>query len=150
LTSKLILEQLANNEKETFIIAQNFAKKLKQGDLVAFLGELGSGKTFFIKSICKKLGALSEATSPTFTIINEYFTQSNFFIYHFDFYRIESEGELLNLDLDDFFYNQHICLVEWANKIQKYLPEDRWEVWLDFQTNKPKTRQIKILKHSKK
>lgn len=149
MTGKFILEQKTSNEEETYKIAQNFGEKLKPGDLVAFFGELGSGKTFFIKSLCKKLGALSEATSPTFTLINEYSTKENFYIYHFDFYRIESEWELLNLGLDDFFYNQHICLIEWANKIQKYLPENRWEIWLDFQPNKPKIRQIRIFKHTK-
>ena len=70
------------------------------------------------EEMCKALGIEHEATSPSFTIINEYEARGAIWIYHFDFYRIENEAELLNLGLDEFFYNDYICLIEWADKIE--------------------------------
>jgi tRNA threonylcarbamoyladenosine biosynthesis protein TsaE len=137
------------SENNTTKIAQDLGRHLVPGDLIAFYGDLGTGKTFFIKSLCQQLGVSNEVTSPTFTIINEYHSKEDFFIYHFDFYRIENDSELLNLGLDDFFYNQNICLIEWADKIEKHLPQNRWEVWLNFLPNKPQCREIKIVKKEK-
>ena len=114
--------------------------------MVAFYGDLGSGKTYFIKTLCKKLKTIEEAKSPSFTIINEYQTTNKLLIYHFDFYRLENEAELLNLGLDDFFFNDYICFIEWANKIEKYLPDNRWEIHLKFIKNAPEQRDITIYK----
>lgn len=136
----------ATTPAETGRIARDFAAGLQPGDVVAFYGDLGSGKTFFIKSLCRALGTVQEATSPSFTIINEYFTPEELFIYHFDFYRLESEQELRNLGLEEFFYNDYICFIEWADKIQVHLPENRWEVRLAFVPHLPESRNISINK----
>ncbi len=132
--------------EETATLARKFADMLQPGDVVAFYGNLGSGKTYFIKALCQAWQCAQEATSPTFTIINEYTTRQGVFVYHFDFYRLESEAELMNLGLEEFFYNDYICLIEWADKIEKYLPPQRWEVYLDFLPEHPDARAVKIVK----
>lgn len=141
---KLYLQEEAQSPEETQIIALRFAGIVKPGDLVAFYGDLGSGKTFFIKTLCHALGCAREATSPSFTIINEYEARQGLLVYHFDFYRLESEAELVNLGLDEFFYNDYLCLVEWADKIQDYLPAASWEIYLDFIAHHPENRRITI------
>ena len=134
------------SEKETKKLAQEFAAILKPGDIVAFWGELGTGKTFFIKQVCEILKTEEQATSPSFTIINEYLSSDGLKIFHFDFYRIENEAELQNLGLDDYFFNNSICLIEWAEKIQAFLPSTRYDIFLNFVDNNPKARHIKIYK----
>ncbi len=131
---------------QTAEIAGQFSSLVKAGEVVAFFGELGTGKTFFIKAFCRALGTVQEATSPSFTLINEYRTAASQFIYHFDFYRLKNVAELQNLGLDDFFYNQHICLIEWADKIMDFLPPSRWEVYLEFISGLEEGRKIHIRK----
>ncbi len=144
--NSIFLQQEISSPEETKKIASGFARTLQAGDVVAFYGDLGSGKTFFIKAMCRALGVKQEITSPTFTIINEYITPKNFYIYHFDFYRLERQGELQNLGLEEFFYNDYMCLIEWADKIKSYLPPLRWEVSLDFIPRLPEARKITIVK----
>jgi tRNA threonylcarbamoyladenosine biosynthesis protein TsaE len=136
----------AANLESTLRIAADFAGQLHPGDLVAFYGELGSGKTAFIKAICKKLGVDQEATSPSFTIMNEYQSENQLIIYHFDFYRIEKSAELQQLGLDEFFYGESLCLVEWADRIEQWLPANRWDVTIRFKKNEPDARIIDIIK----
>lgn len=138
--------ETVRSPQETETIAVEFSGLLSQGDLVAFYGELGSGKTFFIKALCRALGTKTDATSPSFTIMNEYQISSEIWICHFDFYRIEKDAELLNLGLDDFFYGDYLCLIEWANKISSFLPPHHWEVKLNFIPDQPESRNIKIHK----
>jgi tRNA threonylcarbamoyladenosine biosynthesis protein TsaE len=140
------LLQEVHSAIQTADIAVRFSSVVKAGEVVAFFGELGSGKTFFIKAFCQAAGTLQEATSPSFTLINEYYTAENLFIYHFDFYRLKNLAELQNLGLEDFFFDQNICLVEWADKILKYLPDRRWEVYLDFIPSQSEGRKISIIK----
>jgi tRNA threonylcarbamoyladenosine biosynthesis protein TsaE len=132
--------------EKTIALAQEFSSYLQPGDLVAFYGKLGSGKTLFIKAICQKLGIVQEATSPSFTIMNEYQTFDQQFIYHFDFYRIEKSNELQQLGLDEFFYGDSICLVEWADRIESFLPPHRWDISIQFMPEQPDSRTIDIIK----
>jgi len=140
--------EIVQSPLQTAALATEFSRNLAQGDLVAFYGQLGSGKTFFIKALCKALGIRQEATSPSFTIINEYEAAGSILIYHFDFYRIEDKAELLNLGLEEFFYNDYICLIEWADKIKEFLPPRHWEIRLNFILNQPDSRKIVIKKKS--
>lgn len=140
------LNQIVREPEQTASIARNFARELTAGDVVAFYGDLGTGKTFFIKKMCRALGVREEATSPSFTIINQYHVSGEHYIYHFDFYRLESAGEVHNLGLEEFFYNNFICLVEWADRIRDFLPARRWEVYLDFIAQEPESRKISIVK----
>lgn len=132
--------------EDTRKLAGRLAAKLRPGDVVAFYGNLGSGKTAFIKELCRAWNCRQEATSPTFTIINEYQTAGGQLVYHFDFYRLKSEAELSNLGLDEFFYNDFICLIEWADKIEAFLPSVRWEVRLNFSPRQTDCREVTILK----
>ncbi len=119
---------ISNSEKETVALGKEFAStKLKAGDVVALIGELGSGKTRFIKGICSGLGVTEHVSSPSFTIVNEY--ASNVCkIFHFDFYRIASTSELKEIGFDDYIYNEGICVIEWADRIMDLLPPNRYEV----------------------
>lgn len=137
-----------NSPQETANLAKTFAPKLSPGDVVAFYGDLGSGKTFMIKHICAELQAIEEPTSPSFTLINEYHTPHPFTIYHFDFYRLEHETELMNLGIEDFLYGDNICLIEWADKIEKYLPSKRYDIFIKFGSHKPDAREIEIYQRS--
>jgi tRNA threonylcarbamoyladenosine biosynthesis protein TsaE len=141
---KLVRSVCPETPEETAEFAAEFARTLQPGDVLAFYGDLGSGKTFFVKALCRYLETEQEPTSPTFTIINEYHTPDNLYIYHFDFYRLEHDAELTNLGLDDYFYNEHICMIEWADKIQSYLPERRYDIFLNFVEGRPEAREVII------
>lgn len=89
--------------------------------IILFYGDMGAGKTTLIKAICKYLGVSEPATSPTFSIVNEYRGASGK-IYHFDFYRLKNETEALDMGYEEYFYSGNYCFVEWPEKIQGLLP----------------------------
>jgi len=99
---------------------------LKQGDVVAFFGELGSGKTAMIKGICKGLGVSKGVKSPSFVFLGMY--KAKFTVYHFDFYRLRGEEELILFDYKNFFYDSAIVLLEWAERVRDFLPEERFDI----------------------
>jgi tRNA threonylcarbamoyladenosine biosynthesis protein TsaE len=122
------LETLStHNEHETILAGKTFARELKPGDAVACYGDLGSGKTRFIKGICEGLGVREHVASPTFTIINVYNAGGNT-IYHFDLYRINSLDELYELGFEEYTNSDGICLIEWAEKANGLLPQNRYDV----------------------
>lgn len=88
-----------------------------------FYGEMGTGKTTFIKAICQQLGVADATSSPTFSIVNEY-TSPGGAVYHFDFYRIKSEQEALDLGYEEYFYSGNYCFVEWPERIAGLLPHN--------------------------
>jgi tRNA threonylcarbamoyladenosine biosynthesis protein TsaE len=88
-----------------------------------FEGEMGVGKTTFIQALCRRLGVESRVQSPTFALVNEYETASGEPVYHFDFYRIKSETEALDLGVEEYFDSGHFCFVEWPSKIPNLWPE---------------------------
>lgn len=92
--------------------------------VVLFYGEMGAGKTTLIKQLCKKLGVSEPTSSPTFSIVNEYKTDLNKTIYHFDFYRIENENEVLDFGYEEYLYSNNYCFIEWPEKIPNMLPEN--------------------------
>ncbi|NOX37732.1 MAG: tRNA (adenosine(37)-N6)-threonylcarbamoyltransferase complex ATPase subunit type 1 TsaE [Calditrichaeota bacterium] len=146
--TEVIRKETVNTQtpEETAALAGRFAQQLKPGDVVAFFGDLGTGKTFFIQGICRALGCREYVTSPTFTILQEYQTPSGIPIYHFDFYRLSHPAELVNLGLEDFLYGEGISVIEWADKIQDELPIPRWEIHLSFVEGQATARQIRILR----
>ncbi|HVS90421.1 MAG TPA: tRNA (adenosine(37)-N6)-threonylcarbamoyltransferase complex ATPase subunit type 1 TsaE [Mucilaginibacter sp.] len=87
-----------------------------------FYGDMGAGKTTFIQSVCKYLGATGTATSPTFSIVNEYERPPGR-IFHFDFYRLKNQTEALDLGYEEYFYSGHYCFIEWPEKISELVPE---------------------------
>ena len=102
---------------------------------IAFSGEMGAGKTTIIQSVCKVLGVDSIVNSPTFALINEYFTKSGESIYHFDLYRIEDIVELYDIGYEDYFYSDSWCFIEWPEKAMELLPEDTLLLRIDVLEN---------------
>ena len=92
--------------------------------IVLFNGEMGAGKTTLIKSLCKELGIITNISSPTFSLVNEYQTITNQIVYHFDFYRLKSQSEALDIGIDEYLYSGHWCFIEWAENIKDLIPEN--------------------------
>jgi len=90
--------------------------------VLLFNGEMGVGKTTLIKEIVKQLGVLDNVSSPTFSLVNEYHSTTGEKIYHFDFYRINSEEEAMDMGVEEYFYSKSWCLVEWPNKVENLVP----------------------------
>ena len=105
--------------------ASQFINCMGNHKIFAFTGEMGVGKTTFIKAICKRLGVDDVINSPTFSIINEYkIRNSGELIYHFDFFRINSVREAQEIGTEDYFQSHSICFIEWPEKIVSLLPEN--------------------------
>ena len=111
--------------------------------VLLFYGSMGVGKTTLIKEICKELGVQDAISSPTFSLVNEYHTNEGGIVYHFDFYRIENEEEALDIGIEDYFYSDAWCLVEWPNNIENLLPLKSTEVHLKELGDKQRNIQIK-------
>ena len=95
-----------------------------------FYGEMGVGKTTLIKELCKQLKVLDNISSPTFSLVNEYQTATETKVFHFDFYRIEEEEEALDMGIEEYFYQNAWCLVEWPENIENLLPLDAVQIQL--------------------
>lgn len=118
-------ELISKSVKETYKIAKDIAKNLKAGDIILLRGDLGAGKTHFVKGIVNALGGDDVAvTSPTFTIINEYKTKT-LNIYHFDLYRIENFNELFNIGYEEYFYGSGVCFVEWPERAEELFSNNK-------------------------
>jgi tRNA threonylcarbamoyladenosine biosynthesis protein TsaE len=118
---KIIIDNIENIRKS----AAEFIAGMSDRTIFAFCGNMGAGKTTFIKAICEELGAEDTINSPTFSIINEY--KSNITgepIYHFDFYRINKISEAVETGAEDYFYSGALCFIEWPEKITELLPEN--------------------------
>ncbi|CAD0008961.1 MULTISPECIES: tRNA (adenosine(37)-N6)-threonylcarbamoyltransferase complex ATPase subunit type 1 TsaE [Flavobacterium] len=111
------------------IIAQNPKK------IILFNGEMGVGKTTLIKQLCKTLGVEDATSSPTFSLVNEYYTSNNQTVYHFDFYRLNKETEALDMGVDDYLYSGNWCFIEWSEKIANLIPEEHSAVTIELQAD---------------
>ena len=103
--------------------AREFVSHIGEHRVFAFYGNMGAGKTTFIKAVCEQLGVKDAVTSPTFAIVNEYESDMGA-IYHFDFYRIKNLGEVMDLGFEDYAYSGNLCLMEWPELIEELLPEN--------------------------
>ncbi len=92
--------------------------------LVALYGQMGAGKTTLIKQICAQLGVMQEVSSPTFALVNEYETNTQQIVYHFDFYRIKNLEEVYDIGYEDYFYSNNLCLMEWPENIEQLLQNE--------------------------
>ena len=113
--------------------AREFINQIGDRRVFAFYGKMGAGKTTFVKAICEELGVEDVITSPTFAIINEYSTDSDESIFHFDFYRIKKLEEVYDMGYEDYFYSGALCFIEWPELIEEILPEDTVHVSISEQ-----------------
>lgn len=113
---------LSKSPRETKEIAGKLGRTLKKGDVVALIGELGSGKTCFTQGLMKGLGVkVNKITSPSFVLINEY--RGRLPVYHFDIYRLNNIQEVVDLGYEEYFYGNGVTIIEWADKIEELLPK---------------------------
>ena len=111
-------------------IAARFIQAHPADRIFAFYGAMGAGKTTFIKALCEEMQVLDYVTSPTFALINEYKTEKNNTIFHFDFYRIKSISEAYDFGYEDYFYSGDYCFIEWPELIESLLPSITVKVYL--------------------
>jgi tRNA threonylcarbamoyladenosine biosynthesis protein TsaE len=104
--------------------AGKFLEEAGEATVIAISGEMGAGKTTFIQAICRKLGVTVEVNSPTFSLVNEYFTPQGDSIFHFDLYRIETPEELFDMGYEEYFYSGSLCLIEWPEKASELIPHN--------------------------
>ena len=111
-------------------VARSLLDAFPRQRVFAFFGPMGVGKTTFIQAVCKVLGATDHASSPSFSIVNHYMTQTGDSLYHFDFYRIKSIEEAFDLGYEDYLYSGHYCFLEWPEKVESLLPDDCVAVYM--------------------
>ena len=126
--------------------AQEFASLMGDETVYAFYGEMGAGKTTFIRELCRALGVEEDlANSPSFSIINEYRSDTTAeLIYHFDLYRLESVDEALEIGVEDYFDSGALCLLEWPERIEPLLPDDTVKVSISVNPDDSRTLTIDI------
>lgn len=109
--------------------AKAFVEAMDQNTVFAFYGKMGAGKTTFIKAVCEALGVTDVVNSPTFSIVNEYRSETTGeLIYHFDFYRIKKLDEMYDMGYVDYFYSGAVCFIEWPELIEELLPGEAVKV----------------------
>lgn len=118
--------------------------KIIKNPIWLFYGEMGSGKTTLIREILHQLDVKDNIQSPTFSLVNEYLGQEDKTIYHFDFYRIENEEEAYDIGIEDYFYSDNLCLIEWPEKIPNLLPDNSVEIHIIVVDNQTRSLTINI------
>lgn len=133
------MEYHSRGEKETEAIGAALAKRLPAGSVVAFSGELGAGKTAFVRGMARGLGSGEQVTSPTFTIVNEY-EGGRLPLFHFDMYRLSGADELYEIGWEDYLARGGICAVEWSETVRSALEGDI--VWVDLRRGEGENERI--------
>jgi ATPase, YjeE family len=113
--------------------AHQFIESMGDNTVYAFYGKMGAGKTTFVKAVCECLGVTDVINSPTFSIINEYRSETGELIYHFDFYRINKLEEVYDFGYEDYFFSGALCFIEWPELVEELLPTDCIKVHIDEQ-----------------
>jgi tRNA threonylcarbamoyladenosine biosynthesis protein TsaE len=117
---------ISNSPAETEAIGRRLAKDIEVQSILALKGELGSGKTLFVKGLVAGLGGCADVTSPTFTILHEY-RGGRLPVYHFDLFRLENRQSIVRLGLDDYFFGDGVSVIEWADRFPELIPQQaRW------------------------
>jgi len=132
----------SHNSNETKNLGKKLGKLLRKGDLIALDGDLGAGKTCLVQGIALGLNSKDDVTSPSFSLIKEY--SGDIPIYHFDLYRLENNERIEDLGYEEYFFGNGITLIEWAEKIQKYLPEQMLKIMIKMNNKNNHVRTILI------
>lgn len=120
--------------------AREFVLAMGDHTVFAFYGKMGAGKTTFIKALCEELGIEDTVNSPTFSLVNEYRSDTTGeLVYHFDFYRIQKIEEVYDMGYEDYFYSGAVCLIEWPELIEDLLPGDAVRVTIEEGTDGART-----------
>jgi tRNA threonylcarbamoyladenosine biosynthesis protein TsaE len=132
---------ISNSPDETEAIGRRLAEHIGVGSVFALKGDLGSGKTSFVKGLVAGLGSSGGVTSPTFTILHEY-RGGRLPVYHFDFFRVEDRQSLEGLGLDDYFFGDGLSVIEWADRFPEFIPEQAR--WILFEIKSENQRAISV------
>lgn len=116
-----------SNENELDFISKEIFEKFKS-KVFLFYGEMGVGKTAFIKSICKHLNVIDVVSSPTFSIVNQYLNDQDEFMYHFDFYRTNNKNEIFDIGYEEYLFSDSFCFIEWPERLDNLLPDKYLEI----------------------
>lgn len=129
--------------------AKVFIREMGDNTVFAFYGKMGSGKTTFIKALCRNLGVKDEVNSPTFAIVNEYRSNTTAKpIFHFDFYRVKKLEEIYDLGYEDYFYSGALCFIEWPDLAEELLPEDTVRVHINEQPDGSRLLTLEVQGHN--
>lgn len=137
-----LIEVTTDSVAETLRVGEVFSRFLRRGDAVALIGDLGSGKTVFVRGVAAGLGYSGLVTSPTFTLIHEY--KATITIYHLDCFRLRQPTEVLSLGLDDLQGSEWVILAEWADKISDHFNQWIWILNFKFVQSEDNKRQIQF------
>jgi len=122
-----LIKYRTKSVKKSLWLGRQLGMQLVEGDIIALIGDLGGGKTWFTKGIAAGLGIEpNDVVSPTFTIVNEYY--GTYPLFHIDLYRIENKEDFVSLDLDTYFLGQGIVVIEWADRWPGRLPDERVQI----------------------
>src|SRR2546430_1449921 len=131
---------ISKTPTETEAIGRRFAKDVNVGSILALEGELGSGKTQFVKGLVAGLGSTAAITSPTFTIVHEY-PGGRLPVYHFDFFRLQDRPSVARIGLDEYLFGDGVCVIEWADRFPDLIPANAR--WISFKLKSENERIIK-------
>lgn len=131
-----------NNLNQIHEAARTFIDHIGNDTIFAFYGNMGAGKTTFIKAVCEEMGVEDVINSPTFAIVNEYLAGNGNTIYHFDCYRINKIVEALDMGCQDYFDSGNLCFIEWPENIAEILPEEAVAVHINVQDNDSRIIEI--------
>ena len=127
---------------ETQALGKKLAESLRPGDVIAYFGDLGAGKTAFTRGIAEGLGVSEQVTSPTYTIVNEYLS-GRLPLFHFDMYRLGSSDELFDIGWEDYLARGGVCAVEWSENVEDAL-QDAIRITIEKDSRVPETRHMTI------
>ena len=122
------------NEEDTKAFAYELANDIQPGDIIALVGDLGTGKTTLTSYIAEALGVKEQVTSPTFTIVSEYHS-GRLPLYHFDVYRLNSSEALFEIGVEEYFFADGVCVIEWADRIAEILPDETKMIFIEYGEN---------------
>ena len=134
------MELLTNNPRETEMVGEALARVLRPGDVIAYCGDLGAGKTAFTRGLARGLGCTEQVTSPTYTIVNEYLS-GRMPLFHFDMYRLRSAEDLWDIGWEDYLERGGVCAVEWSENVTEAMEN---AIWVRIEKTGEESRRITV------